>query len=126
MVQMGEGKPAVKAAVDSARELRIPLLVSSLTTAPAFLPIYLAELTVGEYTSPIFEVVTITLMNSWILALTMTPLLCVLFIRVKPNAEDEGFNSKFYRTYRKTLLFLLRRPMLTVVGAVILSSPPCS
>jgi len=47
MVQMGEGKPAMKAAFDSARELRIPLLVSSLTTAAAFLPIYLAESTVG-------------------------------------------------------------------------------
>ncbi|TDI86160.1 MAG: efflux RND transporter permease subunit [Caldithrix sp.] len=120
MVQMEEGKPAMKAAFDSARELRIPLLVSSLTTAAAFLPIYLAESTVGEYTSPIFEVVTITLISSWILALTMTPLLCVLFIRVKPNAQDKGFNSKFYRTYRKTLLLLLRHPMLTVVGAVIL------
>lgn len=76
MVQMGEGKPAMKAAVDSARELRIPLLVSLLTTAAAFLPIYLAESTVGEYTSPVFEVVTITLMSSRILALTMTPLLC--------------------------------------------------
>lgn len=76
MVQMGEGKPAMKAAFDSARELRIPLLVSLLTTAAAFLPIYLAESTVGEYTSPVFEVVTITLMSSRILALTMTPLLC--------------------------------------------------
>ena len=37
MVQMAAGKPAVEAAVGSARELRVPLLTSSLTTAAAFL-----------------------------------------------------------------------------------------
>ncbi|MDH3252932.1 MAG: efflux RND transporter permease subunit, partial [Ignavibacteria bacterium] len=57
MVQISEGKSALQAAVDSAKELRIPLLTSSLTTAAAFLPIYLAESTTGEYTAPIFEVV---------------------------------------------------------------------
>ena len=50
MVEMAEGKSRVEAAVASARELRIPLLTSSLTTAAAFLPIYLAESTTGEYT----------------------------------------------------------------------------
>ena len=70
MVQMSQGKSAKKAAIDSAGELRVPLLVSSLTTAAAFLPIYLAESNTGEYTAPLFKVVTITLICSWLLALT--------------------------------------------------------
>ena len=41
----------IAAAVDSAAELRIPLLISSLTTIAAFLPIYLAESDTGEYTA---------------------------------------------------------------------------
>jgi multidrug efflux pump subunit AcrB len=115
MVQMASGKKAFDAAVDSARELQVPLLTSSLTTAAAFLPIYLAESSTGEYTAPLFKVVTITLLSSWILALTMTPLLCVYFLKVKARTEaDEGNNTFFYRRYRGTLLRSLRHPILTL------------
>ncbi|MCA9753423.1 MAG: efflux RND transporter permease subunit [Gemmatimonadetes bacterium] len=120
MVQMQEGKPAFQAAVDTAAELRVSLLTSSLTTAAAFLPIYLAESTTGEYTAPIFEVVTITLLCSWVLALTMTPLFCVKFLRVKPQAGGSGFDSRFYRSYRGALTACLRHPWVTMLGVFVL------
>jgi multidrug efflux pump subunit AcrB len=113
MVQMAEGMPAKEAAIASAAELRIPLLVSSLTTAAAFLPIYLAKSAVGEYTAALFQVVTITLLCSWTLALTMIPLLCVLFLRVKPKGA-EAYDTPFYRRYRSLLLGGVRRPWLSV------------
>jgi multidrug efflux pump subunit AcrB len=83
MVQIAQGKDRVRAAVDSASELRIPLLTSSLTTAAAFLSFYLAESSTGEYVAPLFKVVTITLLCSWVLSLTMTPMFCVRFLKVK-------------------------------------------
>jgi multidrug efflux pump len=126
MTQMAAGKKPIEAAVESARELRIPLLTSSLTTAAAFLSIFLAESTVGEYTAPIFKVVTITLLCSWILSLTMTPLLCVKFLKVKnkitgqDRKETDSFNSLFYRGYRACLLLLLRFKGITVIAAITL------
>ena len=119
MVQMQEGKKPFEAAVDSAKELRVPLLTSSLTTAAAFLPIYLAESTTGEYTAPLFKVVTITLLCSWVLSLTMTPLFCVKFLKVKHRNSEESFNTKFYRKYRATLIGFLRRPLISLVGVVL-------
>ncbi|MBN2012858.1 efflux RND transporter permease subunit [candidate division KSB1 bacterium] len=113
MVQMAEGKRPVEAAINSANELRIPLLTSSLTTSAAFLPIYLAESGVGEYCAPLFEVVTITLICSWILSLTMIPMLCVYFLKVK-RTGDESFSSKFYRMYRASLVFVLKHRWLTI------------
>ena len=92
MVQMAAGKPPMDAAINSANELRIPLLTSSLTTAAAFLPIYLAESNAGEYTAPIFKVVTITLLCSWMLALTMIPLFCVHFLRVPIAKQGRHFS----------------------------------
>ncbi|MCB1035653.1 MAG: efflux RND transporter permease subunit, partial [Acidobacteria bacterium] len=124
MVQMAEGKPAKEAAVSSASELAVPLLVSSLTTAAAFLPIFLAESAVGEYTAPLFKVVTITLLCSWALAMTMIPLFSVLFLRVKKGAEESTFDSVFYRRYRGILLRVLRHPaisLLAVSGIFVLS-----
>jgi multidrug efflux pump subunit AcrB len=115
LVMMKEGKSALDAAVDSARELQVPLLTSSLTTAAAFLPIYLAESSTGEYTAPLFKVVTITLMSSWLLSLTMTPLLCVRFLRVD-RTEKETFDSRGYRAYRTALVWALGHRAATLVG----------
>ena len=64
MVSMGAGEPPVDAAISSASELRVPLLTATLTTAAAFLPIFLAKSEAGEYTGPIFKVVTITLRSN--------------------------------------------------------------
>ena len=115
MVQITEGKKRLDAAVDSARELRGSLFISSLTTAAAFLPFFLSESDTGEYTAPLFKVVTITLLSSWLLALTMTPLLCVLFLKVKPVASDQSFNTRFYRG---VLLTGLRHRWVSLAGVV--------
>lgn len=112
MVQMSEGKKPIEAAVDSANELRIPLLTSSLTTAAAFLPIFLAESSTGEYTASLFKVVTITLLCSWILSITIIPLLCVNFL--KPTAEKQTYSSQFYLVYQSILQTLLRYRWSTV------------
>ena len=114
MVQMAAGKSPMDAAINSANELRVPLLTSSLTTAAAFLPIYLAESNAGEYTAPIFKVVTITLLCSWVLALTMIPLFCVHFLRVPTTSKADLFQSPFYVRYRRSLLGMLRHPWVTM------------
>ncbi len=117
MVRMADGEDGRTAALNATKELRAPLLIASLTTAAAFLPIRLAESAVGEYTGVLFSVVTITLLVSWVLALTMIPLLCVRFLR--PKKLEEPFDSRFYRLYRRAILAILRRPVLSIVVAVL-------
>ncbi|MEL6188130.1 MAG: efflux RND transporter permease subunit, partial [Myxococcota bacterium] len=118
MVSMATGKSAYQAAVESCRELQVPLFVSSLTTASAFLPIYLAESAVGEYTGALFIVVSITLIVSWLLALTMTPMLCVVFMKVAPGQAEESFGGAFYGGYRSILRLVLRNRILSVMVVV--------
>ena len=124
LVRLEAGEERKAAVLASARELRVPLLVSSLTTISAFLPIVLAESMVGEYTAPLAQVIAITLTSSWLLAITMIPLLCLLFIKVKKKkqaaATANEFDTRFYRSYRKGLLLLVKRPLVTVVGAFVL------
>lgn len=118
MVQMAAGRPRTEAAIRSAHELRIPLLTSSLTTAAAFLPIFLAKSSTGEYTAPLFKVVSIALLCSWLLALTVTPLLAVTFLKVKAKPSETRYDGAFYRRYRAVLLVGLRRPWLALAGVV--------
>jgi multidrug efflux pump subunit AcrB len=77
----------------------------------------LAESAVGEYTGVLFSVVTITLLISWVLALTMIPLLCVGFLKPKP--VEDPFDSRFYRLYRRTIMGILRHPVLSIAIAVM-------
>ncbi|MCJ8294391.1 MAG: efflux RND transporter permease subunit [Colwellia sp.] len=113
MVSMEKGKKAIDAAVDSANELKIPLLTSSLTTAAAFLPIFLAESATGEYTASLFKVVSITLLCSWVLSMTVIPMLCVKFMKVKKTTQL--FDSRLFVGYRALLLNLLRFRWLTLL-----------
>ncbi len=119
MVMMAEGKSRLQAAVDSAAELRVPLLTSSLTTAAAFLPIYLAESSTGEYTAPLFKVVTITLLCSWLLSLTLIPALCHRYLVVRPTSPDR-YDTTWYRRYRATLLFGLRHRALAITVVLVI------
>ncbi len=119
MVMMKEGKDRLQAAVDSAKELRVPLLIASLTTAAAFLPFFLAESDAGEYTGLIFTVVTITLLCSWVLSLTMIPLFCVRFLKLKKARRASHFETGFYRAYRGLILTMLRNRALTVLATVL-------
>lgn len=120
MVQIEHGKKVITAAIDSATELRVPLLTSSLTTSAAFLPIILAESSMGEYSAPLFKVVTITLLCSWVLAITMIPLLCVLFMRrkLKTSTEDEHDNW-FYNGYRAALRWMMTHRWSSIALVVI-------
>ena len=85
---MEKGMDSKEAAISSAKELTIPLLISTLTTSAAFLAFFLAENTMGEMMGNIFIVITITLLSSWILALTIVAMLAVYFMRVKRENAD--------------------------------------
>ena len=122
LVQMERGKSVKDAAIDSAKELKIPLLTSSLTTAAAFLPIALAESETGEYTATLFYVVTITLLASWVMALTLIPMLCVAFLKVskRPDENSEAeFDGRLYVGYRAALVAFLRRPLVSLGGVLL-------
>ena len=57
----------------------------------------------------LFLVVTIALLISWLLALTMATSLCVKFLRVKQQIEQDAFNGWAYKLYRGLIVGMLRR-----------------
>ncbi len=116
MVLMQKGKNVVEAAIQSANELKLPLLTSTLSIASAFLPIFLAKSTTGEYTSSIFKVVSITLLSSWVLALTLTPVLSKYFMKKEIAPKTE---SRFYFYYRGFLQIALRFKYLSVLFIIL-------
>ncbi len=78
--QIGRGVPARQAALASGSQYAFPLLVSSITTVAAFLPLFLLSGTSGEYAFSLGAVVALTLGGSWIAALYILPVLTVWFL----------------------------------------------
>ncbi len=120
LVKRERGMAAIPAAIESGKELKTPLLISSLTTGAAFMPIGLAESAVGEYTADIFYVVTIALLISWLLAMTLIPMLTASLLRVKSTKSDDkaGFDNRWYGLYRGILELALRFRLLFIAGVV--------
>ena len=115
LVRLEQGEKVVSAAVAVCDELKMPLLISSLTTAAAFLPIFLAESTVGEYTADIFKVVTIALLISWVLAMTFLPLMTTLFLKAKKNNQAVQKESGLEKRYESTLRWALNNRLIFLV-----------
>ncbi len=122
LVRIAAGEDRLSAAKGAVSVLWKPLLSASLTTILAFLPIYIAKSSVGEYCGSLFVVVTLTLLASWLLSITMMPLLCYKFL--KPKMSTQTFDNWFYRLYRGTLTLCLKlRPLfLILVVAVTLTA----
>lgn len=115
MVMMEQGKGRIDACLDSANELKGPLLVASLIIVASFSPIFLAEESIGEYTAPIGIVVAICLLSSWLIANTLIPLLCYDFLKVEQQEAD--YSGKWYSLYKGILIKLLKFKKMTAIGA---------
>ncbi|WP_435579857.1 efflux RND transporter permease subunit [Gilvibacter sp.] len=89
MVKMEQGVEKKQAAIEACSELFVPLLISTLTTSAAFLSFYLAESTMGDIVGPIFVVISLALLSSWIIALTVITLFCYLFLKMNTSAEKK-------------------------------------
>ncbi len=123
MVKMEKGDSVRKAAIDSCGELIIPLLISTLTTSAAFLSFYMAESVMGDIMGPLFVVITIALLSSWLLSLSIITLFCVFFLKVKKQEEGKvSFLDRIINTlkkYYKNLILIALSWKRTVLVSIV-------
>ncbi len=124
MVKMEQGDPVKKAAIDSCSELMVPLLISTLTTSAAFLSFYMAESVMGDIMGPLFVVISIALLSSWIIALSIITLFCVFFLKVKKKEiGKESLLDKIINTlkrYYKDLILKALHWKRTVLFSIVI------
>ncbi|MEQ9299074.1 MAG: efflux RND transporter permease subunit [Cyclobacteriaceae bacterium] len=124
MVKMEEGMEAKKAAIESCSELFTPLLISTLTTSAAFLAFYMAESTMGDIVGPIFVVISLALLSSWIISLSVITLFCYMFLKVdkkgesKPGMIDRAIDWLKMR-YKALILIALRSKYIVLLSILL-------
>jgi multidrug efflux pump subunit AcrB len=106
IVKMESGRDRMTAAVETCKELMVPLLISTLTTAAAFLSFYLAESAMGDIMGPLFVVISFALISSWLISLTIIPLLAYYLIRIKQKKTDK---FSVFDYLNKGYIFVLRQ-----------------
>lgn len=116
--RMDNGSERKAASIAAAKGLGIPLLTSSLTTLFMFLPLMMAKDVTGEYLRSLSQVIFITLLASWFLAMYATPTLCSWFLKNKSGTSSQNKhhgNSLLARSYSIGLKNLLRFRILSLL-----------
>ena len=114
-IQAGENRS--KAAKKVVGQTSMPLLGATFIAILAFAAIGLSQDSTGEYTRSLFQVILISLMLSWLLAMTVTPLMCKALIKAKPKSDtpEDPYGGGFFKLYRVFLSGCLRFRGITVM-----------
>ncbi|MCB1135783.1 MAG: efflux RND transporter permease subunit, partial [Chlamydiia bacterium] len=118
-VRMQSGMERMRAAVEAASSTAWPLLGATVIAVSFFYPIYASTQSTGEYCASLFQVVAISLLLSWVVSMTITPLQCM--VKLEPAAEGEEvdpYDTPFYKSYRKFLVLCLHYRFMTLGAAV--------
>ncbi|HEY2785920.1 MAG TPA: efflux RND transporter permease subunit [Fimbriiglobus sp.] len=100
---LGMGKPSLRAATDSAREISLPVLMATVSTMIVFAPVMLME-GMGKYLfTPLAVAACLAMAASYVVARTVSPLCCSLFL--KPHGYEERL-PRWLRLASGIVLFL--------------------
>ncbi len=102
-IAMKQGKTSRDAATEAAKKTQIPLLGATIIGIMAFAGIGLSPDATGEFLFSLFAVIAISLLLSWVLAITVTPLLGHYFFKVENGGAGESYSGLLFRGYRALL-----------------------
>jgi multidrug efflux pump subunit AcrB len=123
MVRIQSGMKPAKAAKEVVGRNSVALLGGTIIGILAFSAIGLSQDSTGEFSRSLFYVILISLLLSWVTAVSTTPLFCALFIKPKKMQAGEteqdaysGFIFVLYRNFLKRALHFRRMTILLIVA----------
>jgi multidrug efflux pump len=126
VVKMEQGWDRFKAATFAYTSTAFPMLTGTLITAAAFTPVGFSKSAASEYTISIFQVVTIALLVSWVVAVVFTPYLGYRLLDQKKliaQAQKHGpdiYGTPFYLRLRKVVEWCLRNRWKVIFATILI------
>jgi len=120
LVNFQRGMDRIKAASQIVSQTIWPLLGATIVAVLAFAAIGVSQDSTGEYCRSLFQVILISLMMSWVLAITVTPLLGVMFLKDSAGGGGDPYGGLFFRAYRGFVSLCIRARWVTVLVAIVL------
>jgi len=121
MVDLQKGRRRKQTFIKSAKRTALPLLGATIIAISAFLPAFLSKDTAGTYVHDLFVVLCISLLISWVLAITQVPLFSAIFLKKNlKKTNKDPFTGVLYRIVRRALTFFMKHKLPTITLTVIL------
>src|SRR5574344_214840 len=122
LVNMQRGMRKRVAILRACSSTSLPLLAATVIAILTFMPIYYSPHITGELLSSLVIVIGVSLMFSWIFALTQTTYFIQEFVR-RPRPEElkgELFGGKIFDRFRTSLRFVIKHRYLTLSIIIVL------
>ena len=103
LVRMQKGMNAKKAGMEVVKQTMWPLFGATIVAIFAFGAVGLSQDSTGEYTRSLFQVIIISLTLSWFLAITVNPLICFQFMKIKTPEEKKKSSFKWLENLKAKL-----------------------
>ncbi len=121
IVRLRRGVGRRQAAIEAASQPAIPLLGATVVAVMAFYPIAASQENAGEYCASLFSVVAISLLLSWIVSITVTPVQCLdLIPDPSGGTTDDPHATPMLRAFRRVLQRAIGKRGFTCIAAVTL------
>ena len=116
LVAAQKGLDKVKAACDVVTQNMWPLLGGTVIAILSFAPVGASQDSSGEYCRSLFIVLMVSLLFSWLFAITLAPLLSVDYFKAdkKKDADADPYGGKFYSAYRGFLSACMRHRFIVL------------
>ena len=122
LIKIQRGVDRETAAIETVAQTQWPLLGATFIAVLAFTAIGFAPGNVGEFCQSLFWVLGFSLLASWLSAVTVTPLLCVWFLRAPATISTAPYDKPLFRFYRRVLHGIIRfwpATFCTIAAAVV-------
>jgi multidrug efflux pump subunit AcrB len=122
LINMERGMRKRVAIMRACSATALPLLAATVIAILTFLPIYYSPHITGELLSSLVVVIGVSLMFSWVFALTQTPFFIQEFVR-RPRPEKLKaalFDGKYYNRFRNSLHWVLCHRSVTIGSLVVM------
>ncbi|QUI61021.1 AcrB/AcrD/AcrF family protein [Pseudoalteromonas sp. A22] len=126
LINIKRGQSKVKAAVNIVEQTKWPLLGATVIGITAFAPIGLSSDASGEFAGSLFWVLLISLLLSWVTAITLTPFFANMMFKgpkeksSDTSEEDDPYKGVIFTVYKSMLTFCLKNRAITIISMVLL------
>jgi CzcA family heavy metal efflux pump len=114
------GQSRAEAIRSALREIRAPLVGSTITPIVVFLPLVSITGVTGTFFRALAITVSVALATSLVLALTWTPALSHLLLRSRGKPKEASATGSVTRFYERALKMALARPLVLTVVCFLL------
>lgn len=120
LIHMQRGMRKRNAVLLACSSTAVPLLAATVIAILTFMPIYYSPHITGELLSSLVVVIGVSLMFSWVFAMTQTPFFIQEFVpRPRPDkVVTDPFGGRHYDAFRGVLRSVIRHKFV-VIGALV-------